>query len=226
MPRRGRKVVPGLAHHVTQRGNYRQLVFEDTRDFQKYSYWMREYSQKYGVEIVAYCLMGNHVHFIVKPRDVQGLARLFNTVHMRYSQYKNAEKQQSGHLWQGRFYSCILSDEHLYQAIRYVEQNPVRARMVARPWDYPWSSARQHVKKERSPIIPTTGVQCLGEENHEINWKNYLEEHDGEMWNLLRKSTQKGLAVGPNKFILWLERKLGCTMQERRAGRPRKDEKK
>jgi len=225
MPRKGRKVVPGLAHHVTQRGNYRQEVFEDTKDFQKYSYWMQKYSQKYSVEIIAYCLMSNHVHFIVKPTDTRGLARLFNTVHMRYSQYKNEQKQQKGHLWQGRFYSCILSDEHLYRAVRYVEQNPVRAGMVACAWDYPWSSTRQHMNKERDPIIQTTGIRRLMGKDRKTNWKIYLEGDDIEIQDLLRKRTQKGLAVGSNDFILWLEGKLNCTMRELNSGRPRKKRK-
>ncbi len=99
--------------------------------------------------------MGNHVHFIVTPAKKNGLAELFKTVHVRYSQYKNLEKRKTGHLWQGRFYSCVLGQTHLLRAVRYVEMNPVRAKIVKNPWDYLWSSTQQHLKMEYSPIIKT-----------------------------------------------------------------------
>ena len=145
MPRRARIVIPDHPHHVTQRGNNRQIVFFDEEDHRRYCYWINKYAQEYHVEILAYCLMKNHVHFIAVPKDQDGMARLFNTAHMRYAQYLNEKRSTCGHLWQGRFYSCVMDDEHLYYAIRYVEQNPVRAHMVQYPWDYSWSSARWHV---------------------------------------------------------------------------------
>ena len=153
MPRKARVVVPNIAHHIIQRGNYQQYVFEKDEDYRLYLYLMKEAANKYAVRVHAYCLMGNHIHFIVTPTDVRGLSELFKIVHLRYSQYKNVEKRKLGHLWQGRFYSCILGDTHLLRAIRYVEMNPVRARMVKEPWDYIWSSTRQHIKKEKSPIV-------------------------------------------------------------------------
>lgn len=145
MPRIGRIVVPDLAHHVTQRGNYQQNVFEKETDYKQYCHWMSKYAELYGLDILAFCLMTNHVHFIVVPQQEDSLARAFSTVHMRYAQYMNKKREVRGHLWQGRFYSCILDEAHLYCAIRYVERNPVRAKMVRDPWDYFWSSAQWHV---------------------------------------------------------------------------------
>jgi putative transposase len=145
MPRRARVVFEGVVHHITQRGNYRQSVFEDDSDKRKYVEFIREYSEKYGMKIYAYCLMSNHVHFIAAPVKEDSLAMTFKYSNMRYSSYFNKKNKRSGHLWQGRFYSCPLQFEHALEALRYVERNPVRARMVELPWEYEWSSAREHV---------------------------------------------------------------------------------
>ena len=145
MPRRARVVFEGVVHHITQRGNYRQSVFEDDSDKRKYVEFIREYSEKYGMKIYAYCLMSNHVHFIAAPVKEDSLAMTFKYSNMRYSSYFNRKNKRSGHLWQGRFYSCPLQFEHALEALRYVERNPVRARMVELPWEYEWSSAREHV---------------------------------------------------------------------------------
>ena len=99
MPRKLRVVCPGHAHHVIARGNYRQNVLEQHEDFKQYCYWVKEYQQKYGVDVVSYCLMNNHVHFILVPKEKNGLSRFFNALHMRYSQYKNEKKHKKGHLW-------------------------------------------------------------------------------------------------------------------------------
>ena len=145
MPRRARVVFEGVVHHITQRGNYRQRVFEDDSDKRKYVEFIREYSEKYGMKVYAYCLMSNHVHFIAAPVKEDSLAMTFKYANMRYSSYFNKKNKRSGHLWQGRFYSCPLQFEHALEALRYVERNPVRARMVELPWEYEWSSAREHV---------------------------------------------------------------------------------
>lgn len=133
MPRRARFVCEGEPHHVTQRGNYQQYILENDDDFRKYSYLVSEYAPRYGVSIIAYCFMNNHVHFIVVPRSKAGLSQFFNVVHMRYSQYKNLMRRKKGHLWQSRFFSSVLDDSYLISAVRYVEQNPVRAKLVSKP---------------------------------------------------------------------------------------------
>lgn len=218
MPRRARIVIPGMPHHVTQRGNYQQVVFDNDTDFRTYCYLMKKYQEKYVVDILAYCLMNNHVHFIVVPYEFHSLAILFNTVHMCYAQYKNQIKDRKGHLWQGRFYSCVMDQEHLFRAMRYVEQNPVRAKLVKHSWEYLWSSAKQHVGLERNPIIPTTREFC--EDIHD--WQSYLEQTDNEVVLRLRNNTKKGITVGSDKFITRLERKLGIPLRELKSGRPGK----
>lgn len=101
MLRHSRIVLPHIFHHVTQRGNYRQGIFESDSDYEKYSLWFNEYAAKYKLEIMAYCLMSNHVHFIVVPSQEEALARVFNATHMRYAQYVNKRLKATGHLRQG-----------------------------------------------------------------------------------------------------------------------------
>ena len=110
MLRIARTVASGLPHHITQRGNYRQVIFETDRDYLQYREWLKEYSGKYALEIWAYCFMNNHVHFIGVPAREDSLARTFNLLHMRYSQYLNRRRKMGGHVWQGRFYSSILDE--------------------------------------------------------------------------------------------------------------------
>lgn len=152
MPRIARIVAVGLPHHITQRGNYRQNVFLDDDDRKQYLSWIQEYSNEYDLSILAYCLMQNHVHLIAIPDRQSSLAKTFNVAHMRYSQYFNKKMQATGHLWQGRFYSCILDEPHLMVAAKYIERNPVRANIVRKPWEGKWSSALAHIKKEESLV--------------------------------------------------------------------------
>lgn len=146
MPRIARVVAKNYPHHVTQRGNYKQPVFEDEQNYELYLQWLEQYSQKNHLDIWAYCLMKNYVHFVCVPRKDDALAKTFNMLHMRYSQYFNKKNNRTGHLWQGRFYSCILDERHVYAAVRYIENNPVRAGLVKQSEDYRWSSAKAHVK--------------------------------------------------------------------------------
>ncbi len=137
MPRVSRAVAIGHPHHITQRGNYRQAVFAEKGDYVRYLELLADFCPKYDLDIWAYCLMPNHIHMVAVPGRQESLARLFNTVHMLYAQYFNRKRDATGHLWQGRFFSCVLDERHLYAAVRYVEMNPVRGGIVPVPQDYP-----------------------------------------------------------------------------------------
>jgi len=188
MPRTARIIVPHVPHHIVQRGNNRQNVFWEREDFLKYCGWMNRYAGQYRVDILAYCLMINHVHFIAEPEDETGLSRLLNTLHMRYAQYQNAKRNRSGHLWQGRFFSCVMDEVHLYRAIRYVELNPVRAGRVRRAWDYPWSSAAWHVRKSDWSPVRIKNISLVDNRD----WKEYLREGDEYFDGRIRRATAKG----------------------------------
>lgn len=215
MPRQSRIVLPNVAHHIIQRGNYKQSVFNRETDFKKYCEWFKEYAEKYGIQTYAYCLMTNHVHFIVMPKKEDGLARVFNTLHMRYAQYVNKRKQVTGHLWQGRFFSCLLDEAHLYRAIRYVERNPVRAKIAQQAWEYPWSSAREHIGEGGGPIPLSRSFEMSSQE-----WKEYLTESDDKMDYEIRLKTQRGLAVGSVQFVKDIENKLNRSLSRLGLGRP------
>lgn len=116
MPRTARIVAQNLPYHITQRGNYRQNVFQDNEDRLCYLSCIKDYSKKHKLSVFVYCLMDNHVHFIAVPRKEDLPAKVFSISHMRYSQYFNKKKKASGHLWQGRFYSCVLDEPYLMAA--------------------------------------------------------------------------------------------------------------
>ena len=145
MPRLARIVIPGLPHHVTQRGNNRQDVFFVDDDRHAYLEFLKRFCREHGVTVQGYCLMTNHVHLIITPPTEDAFARAIGVTHHRFTQYINALHGRSGHLWQNRFHSCPMDEAHLVNALRYVERNPVRAKMVRRAWRRPWSSALAHV---------------------------------------------------------------------------------
>jgi len=219
MPRIARITAIGYPHHVTQRGNYRQRVFKTNNDYKQYLSWLKEYSDKNSLDIWAYCLMPNHVHFICVPQKMDSLARTFNTLHMRYSQYINKKQGVCGHLWQGRFYSCILDEKHLFAAVRYVENNPVRAGIVKTPEDYPWSSAKGHINQCVDTLLSKKSFM-----HDDIkNWLSYLKSGDDiNIVEDIRKKTHLGRPYGEEGFVMKLEKKLGMKLRRGTVGRPRK----
>ena len=145
MSRLARLIVPGFPHHVTQRGNRRAPVFFEEGDYALYRDLLAERCRKASVACWSYCLMPNHVHLILVPATADGLARAIGETHRQYTGFVNARARWTGHLFQGRFASVVLDEEHLMQAARYVALNPVRARLVQRPQDWAWSSLRAHL---------------------------------------------------------------------------------
>jgi len=220
MPRQPRFVLEGMPHHVTQRGNYRQNVFESHIDFQKYCSWIVKYSQKYKIEIVAYCLMTNHIHFIVIPKNKTGMSLCFNMVHMIFSIYKNKQKNRKGHLWQGRFYSSPMDEVHFLHGVRYVEQNPVRANLVDQASDYTWSSSRFHLGLEKNPIIRTTGNAHLKFDKNGYCWKDYLGQVNLSMDDTIREKTRKRQIIATEENISSFEEKFGIILRPQKVGRP------
>jgi putative transposase len=216
MPRIARSVAVGFPHHVTQRGNYRQTVFGHADDYGHYLSWFGQYARKYGLDVWAYCLMPNHVHFVAVPAAADSLARTFNTVHMQYAQYYNQKHETKGHLWQGRYFSCVLDERHAYAAVRYVEMNPVRSGMAASAEAYPWSSARSHVTGCPDPVL---SARCVLTETIQ-DWARYLgEEGDAEARKTLIKATGSGHPCGGEAFVRQMEALIGRRFIPRPAGR-------
>jgi len=150
-----RAVLVGVPHHLTQRG----LV--------------RAAAERFRAELLGYCLMTNHVHWVVAPRAGESLARAFGEAHGRYAAYANARMSRSGHFWQNRFFSCSLDRAHLWAALRYVERNPLLAGLAAAAADYPWSSAAAHTGDAALPdwLEPEPMRSCFTPRE----WAAYLE---------------------------------------------------
>lgn len=198
MARSLRFSAPGLAYHVTQRGNYRQNIFEDERDKQMYMDCFEDYCLEYGMKVYAWCLMSNHVHFIVEPEKEDSLSKVFQFTNMRYSHYFNKKKGSKGHLWQGRFYSIPLDEEHLYEGIRYVELNPLRAKMVNYVNEYYWSSSWYRLRGEESFKLDDFSDHVLIEKE----WKDYLQgDCDEEIIKRIRKHTLSGKAIAKTSTL-------------------------
>jgi len=132
MARLARVVVPGLPYHVTQPGNGRRRVFFADPDYAAYRDWLAEAAHEARVTVWAWCLMSNHVHLILVPQDEDGLRRALARVHRRYAGLIHARRRRTGHFWQGRYGAVAMDEEHLAAAYRYVNLNPVRARLVER----------------------------------------------------------------------------------------------
>ncbi|MFQ5952223.1 MAG: transposase [Candidatus Omnitrophota bacterium] len=217
MPRIARIVSPGHPHHITQRGNFKQITFVDNKDYLKYLYWLEKYGKEHGLLILAFCLIPNHVHLAAVPPENTSLAKTLKICHMRYSQYFNKKNNHTGHLWQGRFYSCVLDETHLYSVVRYIENNPVRAELVKKPEDWKWSSARAHLGKENS-LIPLAEISDFIQVK---DWSEYLNtENDLEMTEKIRRHTLTGRPLGNGSFIQGLEDSFGKRLRALPKGRP------
>ncbi|MFC2171748.1 transposase [Acidobacteriota bacterium] len=219
MARIPRIVVPGFPHHVTQRGNLQQDVFDSKIDRKIYMKLMSHYSSRYGTEIWVYCLMRNHVHFIAIPEKKDSLARTFNQAHSKYTQYWNRKHNIVGHLWHNRFFSVVLDELHLLNATRYIERNPVRAGIVKFAIDYQWSSARAHVHNTYDSLLSKSST--LEKIIHE--WLDFIEVEDDAVWiKKFKKQTLRGRPVGNKKFIKKVEKIIGQSLKVKPVGRPRK----
>ena len=221
MPRIARAIVPGVPHHVTQRGNFQQDVFLTDEDREQYLAWLAQYAARFRTRFWAWCLMSNHVHFVAVPEREDALARTLHHTHQRYAQYLNRRLGRRGHLWQGRFFSCALDEQHAYLAVRYVERNPVRAGLVERPEEYRWSSARGHVGRCADPLV------ARGDAFSESipDWSAYLSEGEPAEWRgALRRATLTGRPLGEGGFVKKIERALGRRLHALAPHRPPKSE--
>jgi putative transposase len=223
MPRISRAIWPGIPYHVTQRGNRREPVFFAAVDRYSYLKLLSEYAALHSVEVLAYCLMTNHVHLVLVPSTEEGLHRMLRPLHMRYAQRVNRGRGWRGHLWQGRFFSSMLDEPYLWSAIRYVELNPVRAGMVRRAEDYRWSSALAHCSGRHDPCLTTepswqARLASIGD------WSAWLAAGDQpECLDTLRRNADKGLPCGSDEFVEQLERLTGHRLRALSRGRPRRE---
>lgn len=172
MARLPRIVIPDVPHHVTQRGNRRLPVFFSDDDRREYLRLVASAGEASGTRCLAWCLMDNHVHLILVPAHENGLRATLGEAHRRYTRMINFREGWRGHLFQGRFASYPMDEAHLMAAVRYVENNPAAAKIVGRAEDWPWSSAKSHVRGQRTRIDPLTDMAAL--EGLAPNWRAML----------------------------------------------------
>ena len=214
MARLARVVAPGIPHHVTQRGNRRQPVFFGDDDYETYRGLLADGCRAAGVAVWAYCLMPNHVHLILVPQDADGLRAALGEAHRRYSRQVNFREGWRGYLWQGRFASFPMDEPYLLACARYVELNPVRARLARRARDWKWSSARAHLAGRDDGLVAVRPLLDLAPD-----WAGLLGQELGEdEGKAIRAGERTGRPLGSATFIGQLEKKLGRTLAKQKPG--------
>jgi putative transposase len=214
MARLARVVAAGLPHHVTQRGNRRQPVFFGDDDYETYRALLAEGCRAAGVAIWAYCLMPNHVHLILVPSDADGLRAALGEAHRRYTRHVNFRAGWRGYLWQGRFASFPMDEPRLLACARYVELNPVRAKLTRRARDWRWSSARAHLQGRDDGCVKVKPLLDLAPD-----WPAFLAEGlSGPEHAAIQSSERTGRPLGAPRFIARLEKRLGRNLARRKPG--------
>jgi len=216
MARMARLVVPGYPHHVTQRGNRRQRTFFSDDDYRHYTDLLATYSRIFYTDILAYCLMPNHVHLVMVPSWEDGLRAVLGETHRRYTRYVNFREGWRGHLWQERFHSFVMDERYLLATVRYIERNPVAARLCRHPAEWPWSSARAHLAGNDDSL---TKVNPMLE--RVSDWEAYLSagRDSHEAHQLIERHTRTGRPLGGGDFVAALENVTGRALAPKPPGR-------
>lgn len=224
MPRRPRNYIPGFPYHIVQRGNNREACFIEPENYERYLKLWREVSRRYGVAVHAYCLMTNHIHFLATPARAASLSNTLKVVGSRYAQYINKQYRRTGTLWEGRHRaSLVQSERYLLACMRYIELNPVRARMIARPEEYRWSSYGANAWGDASWLEPHDEYTRLGAtaEKRCYAYRELFTSHlsDNDL-HLIRKAAHYCQPVGDDRFRRKIEEQYGIKLGHMRRGRP------
>lgn len=219
MPRSKRIVVPGLPHHITQRGNGRASVFDSDDDRVVFLDLLAAYSRQYQLTVWGYCLMSNHFHLIAVPSHEDSAAKVLGRLEADYARYLNVRRGTSGHLWQARYHSVPMDLTYCWRALAYVERNPVRAGMTSSATNYPWSSAQARLGMILAPAW--LDLNPWAEAWTRREWLQWLsDDNSDEMTRVeLQEATLSGYPLGA-ALSERLERELGRRLRRGKAGRP------
>ena len=226
MPRLGRYFLPDQPLHVIQRGNNRAPVFFADDDYRHYLEWLGEAASRYGVAIHAYVLMTNHVHLLATPRNAAALSSMMQSLGRRYVRHVNGTYRRTGTLWEGRYRAApIEAEAHLIACMRYIELNPVRARMVRKPGNYPWSSYRANAEGAADPLLTGHALYRALGATSKGRAKAYValfrDALPAEFVGALRHATNGGWALGGDRWRAKVERVARRRAAPLPAGRPR-----
>ncbi len=206
MPRRPRLVIPGYTHHVTQRGNHRQSVFFSDEDRRIYLEMLMRPIEAREISLLGYTLMTNHVHHASIPPVEGSLSRAMRALDRDFARFQNLRCNRTGHLWQGRFFSCPVYD--MWATLAYVELNPVRAGIVGSAQDWDWSSARAHLTgTDHSGLLD---MDLWRKHFDPLTWRDYLKQAAlrTDIQDRIRKATTAGRFCGPEDIAKKLERRF------------------
>jgi len=220
MARLARVVIPGLPHHVTQRGNGRARTFFGDADYALYRDLLAQHCRVAGVAVWAWCLMPNHVHLILVPSDADGLRRALAAVHRRYAGTIHARRKRTGHFWQGRFGAVVMDEEHLAAALAYVSLNPVRARLVERARDWRWSSTRAHLTGKDDGITARKPIKERFPDFADL----LASAEEADAFARLRAAESIGRPLGGDRFLARIERLTARRLRSGKRGPKPKQE--
>jgi putative transposase len=226
MPRPLRPIDDDLIYHVINRGNNRQPVFFKKQDFQAFLQALAELKQRKPFELYGYCLLNNHFHLLLRPGQ-SSISRIMQSLLISHTQRYHKHRQSGGHVWQGRFKSPVVQDdEHLLAVLRYIEANPLRARVVGRADDYAWSSYRAHALGEAdellSPVRPYEQISQYPAVRQR-KWAELVHAPLPEpTLEAIRRTSSAGLPYGDAAWVKRLSKSLDLDLTVRPRGRPRK----
>lgn len=222
MPRIGRLVPKDAALHITCRGNNKQKIFNNDSDKLCYYSLIRDLKQENKVSIFHYCLMDNHIHLIIWLNPQSRLSRFMKQLNLSYFNYFKKIYGYSGHLWQGRFGSNLVdTDSYLLQCGKYIELNPVRARIVNLPEEYIFSSYNHYAKGKPDSII-TDSPAYLGLAESEDGRRRCYVDFVVDSSIINNGVLEKCLFIGGEAFIRKLEEYYQIKNTRLERGRPRK----
>ena len=223
MARLARVIAVGFPHHITQRGNARRFVLQDEADRKVYLDLLWQNMELHRISLIGYCLMSNHIHLIAIPQKADVLARTLKEAHGRFASYWNALHHSTGHVWQGRYYSCPLDEPHLWEALRYTELNPVRAGLVTKAEDWNWSSAAAHCNGNQTAAW--LAMQLWRDRWSPDAWRTFLGAGLSESkLTAIRRSTHSGRPLGSVEFTRALEEETKRRLSPKKRGPKKKSD--
>ncbi len=227
MPRPLRPIDDGLIYHVINRGNNRQPVFHKPADFQAFLTALAELKERKPFQLYGYCLLSNHFHLLLRPTGEATISRIMQSLLVSHTQRHHRRHRSGGHVWQGRFKSPVIqNDEHLLTVLRYIEANPLRARLVRRADAYPWSSYRLHGLGETDELVDALRLYEMLSPLAKVRQRKWSQKVHQPVEEAklaaIRRSGATGLPYGDSSWVRRLAKRLELDLAIRPRGRPPK----
>jgi len=219
MPRIQRGLGDNVVYHVINRGNGRQEIFHKEKDYEAFVKLMKEAKERYPVKVYGYCLMPNHFHMAVRPEKGEELSKWMQWLMTSHVRRYHRHYESSGHVWQGRYKSFIIQEDgHLLMVLRYIEGNPVRAKIVQSAGEWIWSSHGEMVGSCKRGLIDKTPIDIPAE------WTEYVDASMSENdLDRMRSSVNRQTPLGDAGWLMKVCKEFGLESTVRRRGRPKKE---